>query len=51
MVFNCVFVFHRSKHGNIMLEQELREVFGLKKEGVAGGWTEMYSEELHGWYW
>ena len=33
----CVFVFHRNKHGNIVLKQGLREIFGVKKEGVAGG--------------
>jgi hypothetical protein len=32
-----VFVFHRTKHGNIVLEQGLREIFGVKKEGVAAG--------------
>jgi len=26
-----------TKHGNILLEEGLREIFGLKKEGVAGG--------------
>ena len=31
-----VFGFHRTKHGNIALEQGLREIFGLKREGVAG---------------
>ena len=33
----CVFVFHRTKHGNIALEQWLREIFGLKTEGIAVG--------------
>jgi len=35
----CVFlfVFHRTKHGNIVLEQGLWEIFGVKKDGVAGG--------------
>jgi len=33
----CVFfVFYMNKHGNIVLEQELREIFGVKKHGVAG---------------
>jgi hypothetical protein len=36
-VFVFVFVFHRTKHGNTVLDQGLREIFGLKKEGVAGG--------------
>ena len=31
-----LFVFHRTKHGNIVLEQGLREIFGVKKQGVAG---------------
>jgi hypothetical protein len=43
-------VFHRTKDKNIVLEQRLREIFGLK-EGVAGGWTELYSEELNGVLW
>jgi hypothetical protein len=32
-----VFGFYTIKHGNIVLGQGLREIFGLKKEGVAGG--------------
>ena len=36
-VFVFVFMFHRTKHGNIALEQGLREIFGLKTEGVAVG--------------
>ena len=34
----CVFVFmfHRTKQGNVALEQELREIFGLKTAGLAG---------------
>jgi hypothetical protein len=49
----CVFVlvFHRTKHGNIVLEQGLREIFHLKTEVVAGGWTKFHSGELHDWYW
>jgi hypothetical protein len=31
-----LFVFHTAKHGNIVLEQGLREIFCPKKEGVAG---------------
>jgi hypothetical protein len=34
--FFGVFVFHTSKHGNIVLEQGVRGIFGMKKEGVAG---------------
>ena len=33
----CVFVFHRTKHGNILIEQRLGELFDVKEEGVAGG--------------
>ena len=33
--FVCVGV--TTKYGNIVLEQRLREIFGLKTEGVAGG--------------
>jgi len=40
-----------TKYGNIVLEQGLREIFVLKTEGVVGGWTELYSEGLHGLYW
>ena len=36
-VFVFVFVFHRTEHGNIVLEQALRGIFGVKTEGVAGG--------------
>jgi len=32
-----VFVFHRTEHGNIVLEQGLTEIFVLMTEGVAGG--------------
>ena len=35
-MFVFLFVFHRTKHGNIVLEQWLREIFGLKTVGVAG---------------
>jgi hypothetical protein len=31
-----MFVFYRTKHGNIVLEQGLREIFGLNTDGVAG---------------
>ena len=47
----CVCVCVTTKYGNIVLEQRLREVFVLKTEGVAGGWTELYSEGLYGLYW
>ena len=30
-------MFHRTKHGNIVLEQVLGVIFGLNKEEVAGG--------------
>ena len=40
-----------TKYWNIGLEHGLREIFVLKAEGVAGGWTELYSEGLHGLYW
>ena len=46
----CVCV-PKSNFGNIVLEQRLREIFVLKTEGVAGGWTELYSEGLHDLYW
>ena len=36
-VFVFVFVFRTTKHGNIVLQQVLREIFGLKNEVVAGG--------------
>jgi len=39
-VLDCgffLFVFHTTKHENIVLEQGLGEIFGLKREGVAGG--------------
>ena len=48
-----VFVFYRTIHGNIVLEQGLREIFGLKTEGVAGdgergaAWFVLVSE----WWW
>jgi hypothetical protein len=32
-----VFVFHRTKHGNTVLHQGLREIFVLKTEGEAVG--------------
>jgi len=35
-LYVLVFVFHRTKHGNTVLHQGLREIFGLKTEGVAG---------------
>ena len=35
-VFVFVFVFHRTRNGNIVPEQGLREIFGMKREGVAG---------------
>jgi hypothetical protein len=38
-----LFVFHTTKHGNIVLEQGLREIFGLKKEGVAGKGTKLHN--------
>jgi len=44
-------MFHRTKHGNIVLEQGLREIFGVKKQGVAGECTKLLSEKLHGLYW
>jgi hypothetical protein len=50
-VFVFVFVFHRTKHGNIVLEQGLREKFGLWKERLAGGYTKFHSEELRVLYW
>jgi hypothetical protein len=28
----------------------LKEIFVLKREAVAGGWTKMHSKELHDWY-
>jgi len=28
----------------------LKRIFGLKKEGVAGGWRRLHSEELHNLY-
>jgi hypothetical protein len=31
-----LFVFYRNKNGNIVLEEGLREIFGVKKQGVAG---------------
>jgi len=40
-----------TEHWNIKLDQTLREIIGLNTEGVAGGWTELYSEGLHGLYW
>ena len=40
-----------TKCGNIVLEQGLREICVVKTEGVAGGWTELYSEGLYGLYW
>ena len=46
----CVHV-PTTKYGIIVLQQRLREVFVVKTEGVAGGWTELYSEGLHGLYW
>ena len=50
-----VFVFcvcvTTTKYANIVLEHRLREIFVVKAEGVAGGWTELYSEGLHGLYW
>jgi hypothetical protein len=33
----CLCVFYRTKHGSIVLELGLREIFGLKTDGVAGG--------------
>jgi hypothetical protein len=42
-------VFHRLNR-NFVLEQRLREIFELQKEKVAGGWTELYSEELNDLY-
>ena len=50
MVCACVCV-KKIKHGNVVLEKGLREIFVLMTEGVAGGWTELYSEGLHGLYW
>jgi len=32
---------------NIVLEHVLREIFVVKREGVAGGCTKVDSEELH----
>jgi hypothetical protein len=28
----------------------LRRIFGPKRDGVTGGWTELYNEELHDLY-
>jgi uncharacterized membrane protein len=36
-VFVFLFLFHRTKNGNIVLDQGLSEIFGLRKERVAGG--------------
>jgi hypothetical protein len=36
---------------NVVLDQGLKEIFVLEREGVAEGWTELYSEELHDLYW
>jgi len=41
-VFVCV--FHATKYVNIVLEQGLWEIFGLKKEGAVGGWTKLHIE-------
>jgi hypothetical protein len=46
-----VFVFHRTKHENIVLEQGLREIFVLRKESLAGGYTKLQSEDLRVLYW
>ena len=32
-----LFVFRRNRNGNIVLEHGFREIFVVKKEGVAGG--------------
>ena len=40
-----------TKYANIVLEQRMREIFVLMTEGVAVGWTELYSEGLHGLCW
>jgi hypothetical protein len=34
MVYVCVLT---TEHGNIVLEQRLREIYGMKREGVAEG--------------
>jgi hypothetical protein len=28
----------------------LRKIFGLKRDGVTGGWRKMHNEELHNLY-
>jgi hypothetical protein len=28
----------------------LRRIFGLKRDGVTGGWRELHNEELHNLY-
>jgi hypothetical protein len=40
-----------NKHGNILLDEGLREMFGLKRERVAGRRTKLHSEELYDLYW
>ena len=50
MVCVCVCV-PTTKCGNIVLEQGMREIFGLMTEGIAMGWTELYRVELHDLYW
>jgi hypothetical protein len=42
-----VLVFHKT----IVLEQGLREIFGLKTKAVAVGLTILHVVELHDWYW
>jgi len=46
----CVYV-PATQHGNIVLEQRLREMYGMKKGGVAGGWTKLRSDKVHDLYW
>jgi hypothetical protein len=48
------------KHGLLTLREEhrprlfdntvLRRIFGLKRDGVRGGWRKLHNEELHNLY-
>jgi len=50
-LYLCLCFLQKNKHGKFVVEQGIREIFGLKTERTAGGLTKLYSEQLHDLYW
>jgi hypothetical protein len=40
-------VFHKTKHGNTVIDQGVREILGLMAEGVAGRRTKLHNKKVH----